>query len=382
MIEPNYLKKKKYLYQFGDSLSNYYFVFPKTSYNVAGKSGLKTNYETSDGIDGSIKLNGIDKFKKLQYTYNIDFIIDNNSYFDIDYVKQVFWEGGKRISFFYDIDMQGYLEFYFTYLTVSNAFIEEVRDSQEYGQTIEKVSIELTQDIPYFYKCKSESLNYFNKNFYQTQPKFQSNIANDGAFYYNNGSTTWDQSASFYSTPITNLDINNRIELFHNRENGDLGLFYTDKFIAQSNYTIASSNLLVNQTLTNNSPITISTSNVLAESSAINNKYIIDIGTLATGNTLVILNNSNSSGIKFTWLALASSTSIVYNSNNNRCYTNAGVLIPITDIKIESQLNKWLEFRPQRTLNKVISFSTDSLTLQKNTSTNCIIRIEALSTYN
>jgi hypothetical protein len=381
MIQNNYLKKKKYLYQFGDALSNYYFVFPKTSYNISINSGLKTNYETTDNIDGAIKLNGSDKFRKMQYTYNVDFIIDGNNYFDIDYIKQVFWEGGKRIAFFYDIDTQGYLQYYFTYLTVTNAFVEEIKDSQEFGQNIEKVKIELTADTPFLYLCKEESLNYFNKDFYQAQPRLQDNIIKEGAFNLNNGTTTLGGGSSFYSTPMTSVGIEDRFELFHNRENGDLGLFYTDKFIAQSNYTIANTNLLVSQTLANNSPLTIFTTTVLKSSSATNNKYIIDIGTLATNNTLVILNNTNSSGIKFTWLSVSNSTSIVYNSNNNRCYTNAGVLLPSTSIKIERQLNKWLEFNPQKTLNGVITSSPDSVTLQKNTSTNCSVNIEALSTY-
>lgn len=373
-----FFKKEKRLYQFGDGFEDYY-LFSPVDIMVIPSVSLKTLYQTNDGIDGQVKLNKNDRFKKTAISYKVDFRVNTNDYIDIDYIQQVFNQGGRKISFFYDLDSDGFVQFYFTYLTVTAPPIISYQAQQDRNQEEKILSIGLSADTPYLYKCTNPA--YFDREvFAYSQPRFVSASGDDGETLYDDGISTYDQGVSVATIPVANLTKEERFDYFTGIK-PRLPLVYTDRFFARENYSINTNNLLLDTTLSSASTTT-TTNEALDESSGENNKYLIEIGQMAQNEEVSIKNQTNNTGIKFTWLSASPSPDpILYNSDSNRAYNSSGSVIATTDLRIERLLGGYLYFNPRRTLNKALTLTGDQLLIEKTTGGNLTLKIEALITY-
>jgi hypothetical protein len=367
----NYMRRQKILYQFADGFSNY-FVFPKVELGINTDNSLKTNYENNRLTDGLINLSVDQKFRKGSYIYTVTFLLDNKDFFDIDYIKSVFWNGYRQIGFFYDLDIDSNMTFYYNYLTVTNSFTEDYKTKEEYNQSVIKLTVELTAENPFLFACDS-NLAYFNKSaFVSNQRKWDEGLWDVGV---------WDPGIALSTISISGLTLQEKLDLFYNCKNNDNALVYTDRFFNPISYSLGG-NLVIDQSLTVNTPIDIQTTSFLADSTADNRTFIIELSTMSLGDTVQITNITNKSGLMFTWLSAVNSPSLFYyNSVKNRCYQANGTIIPASDIQIVQQSNAFLYFNPKRTLNAVISTFNDSIRLQKNSSLTITVKIEALKTY-
>lgn len=362
---------QKILYQMGDGRGNH-FIFPKTELAVSSSSSIKTMFDDNSGINGLINNSLSEEFKKGAYEFTIDFMLDNKDYIGLDYVKSFFWNGYKTIAFFYDLDKNGFINFYYTYLTITNSFLENYSSQIDYANDKIKVQVSVTAENPFFYE--TFGLQYFNENTY-TPSLWDGSRTLDGSWNLDIGETS-----SIFN--FANLSNDLKKQYFYDEcgENAK-PLIFVDRFFKIENMAI-SSNLLVNQTLTTNALLDTTTNNLLIGSTAKNPIYLIEIGSLNQNETLSIQNLSNNSGLKFTWLSSATSGVIYYNSFKNRCYNSNKEIISERDIRIEILNNKFLFFNPQKNMNKLSTVNNDNLRIQKNTSSNLTLKIETLKTFN
>jgi hypothetical protein len=366
-----FLKRQKILYQFGNGLSNY-FIFPKPELNIGVGSSLKTNYENNRLTDGLINLSVDQKFKKGAYIYTVSFLLQNKDYFDIDYIKSVFWNGYRQLSFFYDLDIDSNLTFYYNYLTVTASFVEEFKSKEDFNQSTIKFSVELTAENPFVFACDS-SIAYFNKSaFVVSEKKWDVGLWDVGV---------WDAGITVATIAISSLTLQQKLDLFYDCQNNDNALIYTDRFFNPTTYSLGGS-LIIDQTLTVGTPVDVQTTSYLIDSSADNRTFLIQLSAMATNDTVSITNITNNSGLLFTWRSATSSPStFYYNSVKNRCYQSDGTIILTSDIQIIQQSNSFLYFNPKRTLNGVISTFNDTIRLQKSSTSNISVKIEALKSY-
>lgn len=368
----SYQKRKKILYQFANGLADY-FVFPVTELEVGVGSGLKTNYVNNRLTDGLINISVNEKFRKNAYIYTISFLIKDTDLFDIDYVKSVFWNGYRQLAFFYDVNVNNNITFYYTYLTVTASFLEGRKPAEnKFNQGQLVYTVELTAENPFLFACDA-SLAYFDKSaFVANERKWDEGLWDSGL---------WDPGIALSTIAISGLTLQQKLDLFYNNQDNDNALVYTDKFFNPSSYSLGG-NLVIDQSLIVNTPVDVQTSSFLADSTADNRTFIVELSTMVLNDTVSILNQTNDSGILFTWLSAVSSPVLFYyNSVKNRCYQADGTIIPTSDIQIIQQSNAFLYFNPKRTLNAVISTFNDSIRLQKNSSSTITVKIEALKTY-
>lgn len=372
----DFLKIKNYLYQYGNGLEDY-FIFPQIGFqNIVNKT-VKTQYEDSNFIDGAIRTNLTDRNKLGAADLNINFLVEDNDYFDLGYVKKVFQSIPRKL-FSYTLDANGDIKFYFTpYSDVTKTVSQEDKSVMENGQKIENVEISLKLQNPYWYECKS-NISYFNKDAYVISTKLF-----DAGFTFNSG-VVFDEGTTVAKTSISSLSLKNKKSLFFDTPEPSYALVYVDKFFDKASFGIEAGQEVINQTLTNNLILDITTSNIYRDTTAANKTYLIEFTQLAQNEWVSIQNQSNSSSFKVTWLSSSTSpTLFYYNSAWERFYDINGVQIPMTSIKIDkiNASDDFLYFSAMSTLNTVITGTTENIRLQKNSTTNETIKIEILNTY-
>jgi hypothetical protein len=369
----SFMKRSKVLYQFGNGLGAY-FIFPRTNLEISTESSLKTNFENNRLTDGLINMSIDQKFRKGAYIYDVTFLVDNKSLIDIDNIKSTFWNGYKQIAFFYDLDINSNLTFYYNILTVTKSLVESYKSNEGLGQSVIAYSIELTAETPFLFACDS-SLAYFDKSAYVANVKTW-----DSGDSWDSGDK-WDSGLNIASIPISGLTLDQKLELFYSCKHTDNALIYTDRFFNPQSYSL-SSDLIVDETLTVNTPVDIQTTTTLADTTADNKIYLIELSTLGLNDTVTIVNGSNSSGIQFRWISSVNSPSLIYyNSLKNRCFTAGNVEIPTSDIQISQVLNSFLYFSSQKTLNSILTNYKENIRLTKNSTSNIDVKIETLKTY-
>jgi len=374
--------RKKILYQFGNGDGDY-FVFPRENLSVIPSTGVKTIYSDNPQIDGNSKTT--DKFRKTAKTYKIDFLIKDNQYYDMDYLQKVFWSGREQIAYFYDLDTQNNIQFYYTYLTVTKGLDDKYESSASPSQEAEGFSVELTASNPFYYKCIDDTY-YLNKDLAGTSTIY-GNVAQYGTTARYGGSLSDSQ------VNINTLSINQKREYFdvygdvNSINNRKYPIYYVDRFLrfdpTINGVSLNASNLLINTTLTTNDPTDVYTADLLKDSTSTNQFYWIEIGQLQQNEWIKIVNQKNNSGLFITWLNATSSTTFYYNSKTGRCYDNNGAIIPFSKLQIlrEATTDTILNFEPDKSINKHLFTTTQQIRLTKNTSTNLTLKIEALQSY-
>lgn len=371
-----FLKSKSYLYQYGNGLEDY-FVFPKVEFQNVVSKPVKTQYEDSNFIDGAIRTNLTDRNKLGAVDLNVQFLVRDEDYFDLGYVKKVFQSIPRKL-FSYTVDSNGDTRFYFTpYSDVIKTVSQEDKSSMENGQRIENVGISLKLQNPYWYECKP-NISYFNKDSYAI-----------GAKLFDNGLTfdsgvVFDEGIAVAKTSISSLSLKTKKVLFFDTPDPSYALVYVDKFFDKTSFGIEAGQETISQTLTDNSILDVTTTNIYRDTTAPNKTYLIEFTTLAQNEWVTIQNQSNTSSFKVTWLSASPSPSLFYyNSVWERFYDVNGNQIPMTSVKLDkvNPSDDFLYFSAMSTLNKVVVGETENIRLQKNSSTNETIKIEILNTY-
>jgi len=119
------------------------------------------------------------------------------------------------------------------------------------------------------------------------------------------------------------------------------------------------------------------------DTTADNNIYMVELGQLATNNTLAITNLDNGSDLLITWINVSSSpATMIYNSAKGKLY-NSSLKTEINPsfYAVNSTLGNKLFFSGIATKNQTINITPQQIRLQKNTSGNLTVKIEALKTY-
>ena len=221
----SYQTRKKYLYQFANGLASY-FVFPCTELDIKTSGDLKTNYTNNRLRDGLINLSVSEKFRKGAYVYTVTFLIKNTDLFDVDYVKSVFWNGYKQLAFFYDLDSNSNMSFYYNILTVTKSFLEDYSSTESLNQG------------PFLFGCDT-TIAYFDKSAYViNERKWDELLWDSGKF---------DPGIALSTIAISTLTLQQKLDLFFRNVDNDNALVYTDKFFNPTTYTTGA-NLVVNLT--------------------------------------------------------------------------------------------------------------------------------------
>lgn len=371
-----FLKSKNYIYQYGNGLEDY-FIFPQTEFQGIVNKSVKTQYEESNFIDGAIRTNLTGRNRLGAVDININFLVQDKDYFDLNYVKKVFQSIPRKL-FSYTLDGNGNIRFYFTpYSDVIKTVSQEDKSSMESGQKIENVGISLKLPNPYWYECKP-NISYFNKDTYAINAKLF-----DAGFTFDSG-VVFDEGTTIAKTSISSLSLKTKKALFFDTPDPNLALVYVDKFFDKTRFEIEAGQEVISQTLSTNSILDIQTTNIYRNTTAPNKTYLIEFTQLAQNEWVTIQNQSNTSSFKVTWLSSTASPSIFYyNSVWERFYDVNGNQIPMANINLDkvNPNDDFLYFSAMSTLNKIVVGETENIRLQKNSSTNETIKIEILNTY-
>jgi len=371
------LESKQNLYQFGNGLNDNYYIFNKTQLTTKGTISLKSNHFESFAVDGFTKINVGERNKKSGQDLSVDFLVTEKDYFGIGYIQQVF-NSKERKLFYYDLDINNFVNFYFCPnadpLGIPN---QEILPVETYGQGVKLLTAKF-KTPPFLYRCKP-NLAYFNKNAIVSSPVPRT----DDFITRVDASLLYDVASTIFLISLSALSNQEKLNLFIDPKQPNNALVYTDKFFDLGDFTINNSEAVVNTTLVNNSTNDLLLTSFFNDTTANNNIYMIELGQLATNNTLAITNLDNGSDLLINWLNVASSpTTLIYNSAKGKLYDSVlKTEINPSFYAINSTLGTKLFFTGIATKNQTLNISPEQIRLQKNTPGNLTIKIEALKTY-
>lgn len=373
---PDQLESKQNLYQFGNGLNDNYYIFNKTQLTTKGTISLKSNHFESFSVDGFTKINVGERNKKSGQDLSVEFLVTDKDFFGIGYIQQVF-NSKERKLFYYDLDINNFVNFYFCPnadpLGIPN---QEILPVENYGQGVKLLTAKF-KTPPFLYRCKP-NLAYFNKNaIVSFIPRCDDNVTRCDA------SVPFDAANTIFVVSLAALSNNEKLNLFINPKQPDNALVYTDKFFDLDDFSINNSEAVVNVTLVNNSTNDLLLTSFFNDTTANNNIYMIELGQLATNNTLAITNLDNGSDLLIRWLNVANSpTTLIYNSAKGKLYDSAlKTEINPSFYAVNSTLGTKLFFTGIATKNQTLNIAPQQIRLQKNTPENLTVKIESLKTY-
>jgi len=373
---PDQLDNKQNLYQFGNGLNENYYIFSKLELTTKGTISLKSNHFESFSVDGFTKINVGERNRKSGQDLSVEFLVTDKDFFGAGYIQQVFNSKEKKL-FYYDLDINNFVNFYFCPnadpLGIPN---QERLPSETYGQGAKLLTAKFKAP-PFLYQCKP-NLAYFNKEaIVSFIPRYD-----DGVSLYGAG-LLYDAALSIFVVALSGLTNQVKLDLFVNPKQPNNALVYTDKFFDLNDFTINNSEAIINTTLVNNSTNDSLLTSFFNDTTADNNIYMVELGQLATNNTLAITNLDNGSDLLITWINVSSSpATMIYNSAKGKLY-NSSLKTEINPsfYAVNSALGNKLFFSGIATKNQTINITPQQIRLQKNTSGNLTVKIEALKTY-
>ena len=161
-------------------------------------------------------------------------------------------------------------------------------------------------------------------------------------------------------------------------------MYLQDRFIKRE--LITPTSYLLNQTLTTVTATDVYTSTDLQYTTTDNLIYRIEISPLNLNQSVSIVNLTNNSGIKVTWVgAVVSPNTIVYNSYKSKFYDSVTNLeIPLSLINYEVLSNSNLYFSAleyNRTPNTNPFNNAELIRLQRTAGSNVTVKLDVLKSF-
>lgn len=313
------LTDDKLIFQFGNAGSES-FVFTKGAFEKRVTTGLKTAYASNAYTNGDTDMLGSQRPRKSEYEIEASFYNSYTSPYSQNYVNRVF-NGERRTVFYYDFtydpsltDIETPREFGKVYYNKART-IKPPDQVESRFENMEKVDLESTvmlKQKPFFYDC-SEAVEYIDYvNYIADIPKWDQETWDNSYWDYNPGSyglissLTNDQKLAFF----TNLPANAPVYLMQLR----------DRFFDRDT-TQTARRYIVNTTQNSNTQSDVTTTDDLEFCSADTDIYRIELSQMSQNQNIQIINLSNNSGLKITWLDGTSSNAyLVYNSYTRKLY--------------------------------------------------------------
>lgn len=360
-------------YQYGDPRNGDFIVFNCDDLALQYQPRVKTERASSSLLDGDIRLNVNEKNKLDNTIIKLKFSLNQSEKYTQNYILSLFSEKPRKFFVYEEGEeknqpIKRILWQYAEAITLPQVF----SGTNERGFEYKVYEVELYLLKPYFYDVDL-SLYYFQDG--AVYP-----VAN-GA-YQANGAITAGEYMNQSFVPITTPQQQQQA-IF-----GGKILSVIDQYYAIEDINIMAASSLFNTTLTSNNPLYVESNNINLQTSKETDKYLIQFNPLNTNEWIEIENLDTGGSVRITWL---DQTPHVYNMIYSSVYnvlisTGTREIILTSQYRIDNPTGNPLFFSnklKRDLINKFIyvNKTTDSLRIQKNTSSNNTIYIQTLKSF-
>ena len=365
----------KLLYQFGNANQPCY-VFFKNQFEGEQALGVKEQRADSSFIDGSVRLNRANKNMRTGSLVTYEF---SNMFFaySSNIITQIFYSEPKLMFWFevedFDPDnpelFRGVKKFYYSIAdcTVPPTFTEDQLNNR--AKPEQRYTTSFMLDKPYLYECTNE-VEFIDTSIPQL-------ISLWGTMRY--GINVWGSTQAPALVSTLTQDQKDDIFLHVDPMNITKFLLLKDRFFRRDVTTAR--NYVYDRTVTANNTVTAQVTNAFRASPVDNRVYRIEISSVTTNGKIDILNLSNNTGLRITWVAPSPASDIVYNSYYDALYDSAGERIPDGNYTSEALNSDILYFTGQLNNRPFGSTAQESVRVINNTSTTTDVKIDALLAY-